>query len=77
MVGKLESNRGRLRDMVEQGDYDQDALQAVADERGRLVAELTVLRTQMRSDIRAQLEADQRETLDRTWQHGRRWRGRF
>ncbi|SFH42958.1 protein refolding chaperone Spy/CpxP family [Nitrosospira sp. Nsp14] len=60
---KMRTNREALRELRQVGIGDESRLQALARERGNLVADLTIQRTQMRDDIRQILTDIQREQI--------------
>jgi len=60
---RMQTNRKALRELRQAGIGDGSRLQALARERGNLVADLTIQRLQMRDDIRQILTDTQREQM--------------
>jgi len=60
---RMQTNRKALRELGQAGIGDESQLRALARERGNLVADLTVQRSQMRDDIRQILTDTQREQM--------------
>ncbi len=70
---KIADNRTQLHALMQQ-DKPKDAdIRKLADEKGKLVAEMIVQRTKVRSEIHAVLTPEQREKVQQRMQH----RGRF
>lgn len=60
---KMRANRKALRELARDGKADDARVAALAQEKGTLVAGMTIERTRMRSDIRAILTDTQRDKL--------------
>lgn len=60
---KMQANRKTLRELTQDGKPDAAKVEALAREKGTLVADMTIERTRMRGDIRAILTDTQREKL--------------
>lgn len=60
---KMRANRKALRELARDGKADDAKVAALAQEKGTLVADMTIERTRMRSDIRAILTDTQRDKL--------------
>jgi Spy/CpxP family protein refolding chaperone len=60
---RMQTNRKALQELRQAGIGDESQLRALARERGDLVADLTIQRTQMRDDIRQILTDTQREQM--------------
>lgn len=60
---KMGENRKALRELSRDGKIDMARVEALAREKGTLVADMTIERTRMRGDIRAILTDAQREKL--------------
>ena len=60
---RMQTNRKALRELRQAGIGDESQLRALARERGNLVADLTIQRSQTRDDIRQILTDTQREQM--------------
>jgi Spy/CpxP family protein refolding chaperone len=60
---RMQTNRKALRELRQAGIGDESQLRALAQERGNLVADLTIQRSQTRDDIRQILTDTQREQM--------------
>jgi Spy/CpxP family protein refolding chaperone len=60
---KMRTNRKALRELGRDGSSDDNRLQALARERGDLVANLVIQRSKIRSDIQQILTDQQREQM--------------
>jgi len=70
---KIADNRAQLRTLVQQDKAKDADVRKLADERGKLVAEMIVQRTKVKNEIHAVLTPEQREKMQQRWEH----RGRF
>lgn len=60
---KMQDNRKAMRALMQQDKVSEAELRQLANARGQLVAEMTVQRARMKSDIRAVLTPEQRDKL--------------
>ena len=60
----VHDNRQALRDAVHADPYDANAVAALAAAHGQLAAEMIILNSQVRADVRAILTPDQRNMID-------------
>jgi Spy/CpxP family protein refolding chaperone len=64
----------RLRDsrraLVQVDPADTGKLRAIADARGKAIADMTVMRVQMRADVRAVLTEEQRQRMHEMFRRG-------
>ena len=69
---KMQENRKSMRALMQQEKPADAELRKLADARGKLVAEMTVLRARMKSDIHAVLTPEQRDKLKQHSEQRRR-----
>ncbi len=72
---KMQENRKSMRALMQQEKVNDSDIRKLADARGKLVAEMTVLRARMKSDIHAVLTPEQRDKLKQHSEHRRRSSG--
>lgn len=72
----LRSAMDRLRDsrraLAKADPADASKLRAIADARGKAIADMIVLRVQMRNEVRAVLTEEQRDRMKEMYRHGSR-----
>ena len=66
---RIGDNRAQLRALVQQGKAEDTEVRKLADEHGKLVAEMIVQRTRVMSEFQAVLTPAQREKLQQRWEH--------
>jgi len=69
---KMHDNRKATRALMQQDNAREADIRKLANERGKLVSEMIVLRTRMQQDIRGVLTAEQRDKLKQHYEHRRR-----
>lgn len=69
---KMRDNRQAMRVLMQQEKPTEAEVRKLADVRGKLVAEMTVLRARMKSDIHAVLTPEQRDKLKQHSEQRRR-----
>ncbi len=69
---KMRDNRQALRALIQQDKAGDADIRKLADARGKLVAEMTVLRARVKSDIHAVLTPEQRDKLKQHSEQRRR-----
>jgi len=75
---KLADNRTQLRTLVQQDKAKDADVRKLADEQGKLVAEMIVQRTKVKNEIHAVLTPEQREKVQQRWQNrGHFWGAAF
>lgn len=72
---QLRGGRAQIRGLGASGEYDEEAVRALAEVQGDGMAELIVLKAQMFSEIAAVLTDEQREALAEMGERGGRGRG--
>jgi Spy/CpxP family protein refolding chaperone len=70
---KLSENRKQLQMLTQQGTAKEGEIRKLADNQGKLIADMIVQRSKVRGEINAVLTPEQREKMQQRFEH----RGRF
>jgi Spy/CpxP family protein refolding chaperone len=73
LLDQLAGNHRQLRELKKQSPLDEGQLRTLADAQGKAIADMTVLRTEMRADIDKVLTEEQRQKMEHN-QHKDMWR---
>lgn len=60
---QMRANRDQLRELMQQGGFDEAAVRSIADKQGDLKADMIVLRARQRSEMQAVLTDGQRAKM--------------
>jgi Spy/CpxP family protein refolding chaperone len=72
---KMADNRNQLRTLAQQGSPKEADVRKLADTQGKLMADMIVQRTKVRTEIHAVLTPEQREKLQQRFEQRGRWWG--
>jgi len=80
LMEKMQENREQMRELTNEGTFDENAIRAIAEEKAKIQVELAVSRAEMRSRIHAIMTPEQQElakniSSERQNRRGRHHRG--